>query len=206
VLPILPVSVVTYLPVCTVIDLAGVAALMAEHDENVVRKDFTPSEKVASAEAIGEGERAEAKKRQGRAGRDRSGKLPERSKGETRDKVATKVGMSGRTLEKATAVVDAARKDPALQPLVEEMDRTGKVNGVYQKIAALPQETGVPAPSPPVGTIAQAQEWLDGPFMLQARQWLDRLKADEAVAFINDLQILVDGLRECLASRRKGTR
>jgi len=42
--------------------------------------------------------------------------------------------MSGRTLEKAKAVVEAAREDPSLQPVVEEMDSTGKVNPAFEKV------------------------------------------------------------------------
>jgi len=41
-----------------------------------------------------------AKERQAHGG-PRSGKLPERSKGDTRDKVAKYTGVSGRTMEKA---------------------------------------------------------------------------------------------------------
>jgi hypothetical protein len=66
------------------------------------------------------------------AGGKASGKLPQASAGRTRDKVAEAVGMSGRTYEKARAVVEAAEADPAAAPLVEEMDRTGKVNPAFQ--------------------------------------------------------------------------
>ncbi len=38
------------------------------------------------------------------------GKLPEGSKGDTRDKVGAAVGMSGRTHEKAKAVVEPPRQ------------------------------------------------------------------------------------------------
>jgi ParB-like chromosome segregation protein Spo0J len=111
--------------------------LRAEHDENVCRKDFTPSEKVAIARAIEERERAQAARRK-RAGTNQytepSGKLPEGSRGDTRDKVAAKVGMSGRTLDKAKAVVEAAEQDPGLVPVVEDMDRTGKVDPAFQKV------------------------------------------------------------------------
>jgi hypothetical protein len=80
-------------------------------------------------------ERARAKERQGRKGQPRSGKLPEHEgAGDTRDKVADAVGMSPRTYEKAKKVVEAAEADPALAPVVEEMDRTGKVDPSFQEV------------------------------------------------------------------------
>src|SRR5262249_55670909 len=62
------------------------------------------------------------------------GNLPPTDSGKTRDKAAETVGMSGRTYEKAKAVVEAAEKDPTLKPVVEEMDRTGKVDPAYRKV------------------------------------------------------------------------
>jgi hypothetical protein len=41
--------------------------------------------------------------------------------------------MSATNLEKAEAVVEAAAADPALAPIAEEMDRTGKVDPAYRK-------------------------------------------------------------------------
>lgn len=64
--------------------------------------------------AIEERERAAAKKRQREHGKtapgrpNTRGKFPPVSTGEARDKVAAAVGMSARTLKKATAVVEAA--------------------------------------------------------------------------------------------------
>ena len=40
------------------------------------------------------------------------GKLPSFNAGQTRDKVAASTGMSGRTLEKASEVVEAAEAEP----------------------------------------------------------------------------------------------
>ena len=59
-------------------------ALLAEHDENSCRKSFTPSEAVAIGKAIEEKVRAQAKERQGRPGKKRSGNLPEHARGDTR--------------------------------------------------------------------------------------------------------------------------
>jgi hypothetical protein len=129
-------------------DVAEAADLLrAERDENTCRKDFTPSEAVAIGEALEQWEHAKAKQRQ-EAGTNQhtepSGKLPEASKGQTRDKAAEAVGMSGRTYEKAEAVVEAAAKEPELWLVVEEMDRTGKVDHAFKKvmrIAARPKTT-----------------------------------------------------------------
>jgi ParB family chromosome partitioning protein len=120
--------------------------LKAERDENTCRKDFTPSEAVAIGRALEELEREQARARQRatRAARGRKvgaaqggGKLPPPSggRGKTRDRVAEAVGMSGRTYEKARKVVEAAEADPAILPLVEDMDRTGKVDPAYKKVA-----------------------------------------------------------------------
>ena len=47
----------------------------------------------------------------------------------TRDAVGASVGMSGKTYEKAKAVVEAARAEPEkYEPLVEQMDTSGKVD------------------------------------------------------------------------------
>jgi ParB-like chromosome segregation protein Spo0J len=127
-------------------------AIRAEFTENTCRKDFTPSEAVRIAKAIEERERVQAKARQAHAGPNTGkgkkgsalGKLPEAVKGRTRDKVAEATGMSPRTYEKAKAVVDAADANPALLPILEEMDATGKVDRAFKKV----QATKKPAPSP----------------------------------------------------------
>jgi N6-adenosine-specific RNA methylase IME4 len=113
-----------------------------EFAENVVRKDFLPSELVAIKRSLEPAEREAARERQeeGRrkGGRARHGGLVENfheaDAGKTRDKIAYYARVSGRTLEKAEAVVEAAEADPSLLPLVEEMDRTGSVDGAYRKL------------------------------------------------------------------------
>jgi len=75
-----------------------------------------------------------AKERQGRR-TDLVDNSHEVGGGKTRDKVAEFNGVSGRTLDKATAVVEAAESDlKNFGHLVEEMDRTGKVKGAYRKV------------------------------------------------------------------------
>jgi ParB family chromosome partitioning protein len=122
--------------------------LQAERDENTCRKDFTPSEAVAIGAALEELEARAARGRQAKAGEavgkanrkgagKASGKLPEASggdAGQTRDRVAAAVGMSGRTYEKAKAVVAAARKAPGLAEAVKEMDATGKVDAAFKEM------------------------------------------------------------------------
>ncbi len=76
---------------------------------------------VAIAKTLEPEEKAAAKGRKAHGG-PRGGKLPSRSK--TRDKVAASTGMSGRTLEKAKAVVEAAEAEPKkFGPLAEKIDR-----------------------------------------------------------------------------------
>lgn len=117
--------------------------LRAEQDENTCRKEFTPSEKVAIGKALEELERPEAKKRQAAAG-PRAGKGKKSGsvnfsepveKGDTRDKVAAAVGMSGPTYEAAKQIVDAAEESPEeFAELQEQMDSTGKVWPAFKKL------------------------------------------------------------------------
>ena len=102
--------------------------LRGECDENVVREDFKPSEKDAIAEALEERERLAAKERAGRPGQLRSEKFSEqKEKGESRAKVAKAVGISFPSLKKIHEVCQAAEAEPEkYQPLVDEMDRTGR--------------------------------------------------------------------------------
>ena len=97
----------------TVVNLDDV--IRGELAENTARKDFTPSELVAITEAAEKRERKQAKERQ------TLGKVSPRSeKGKTRDKldkVAKPLGMSGKTLEKARAVVNAAAEFETLRPI-----------------------------------------------------------------------------------------
>lgn len=112
--------------------------IRAERDENTCREPLLPSEEVALAERIwpAEAEAAAQREQAGKAVSDEpSGNFPEGTRGDTRDRVAAAIGgPSGRTLEKAKAVVEAAKQSPALAPLVDEMDRTGKVDRAYQQL------------------------------------------------------------------------
>ena len=130
----------------TIVDLDDAGRLRAEHDENTIRQPFTPSEAVAIAAAIGDRMRTPVGKHA-----DQRDSETFAISGRTVDKAAEFVGMSGRTLEKATMVVNAAAADPELEHVVDEMDRTGKVDPAYRKITAtrtsspqVDEETGIP--------------------------------------------------------------
>lgn len=112
--------------------------LAAEHDENEVREPFRPSEAAAIAAALMPAAKAAARERM-EAGTPSA----DFSKGRAADDVARAVGMSRPTLAKATEVVEAAAGDPTLQPLVEHMDGTGKVEPAHRALRRLPH-----APTP----------------------------------------------------------
>lgn len=115
-----------------VVDIAEV--VRGEHDENAIRKAFLPSEMVAIARALEPAERRAAKERQGER-TDIRQTLPNVGKGRARDKVAAYAGVSGYTLEKAAAVVDAAEQCPQeFGDLLIKLDATQKVDGAYKEL------------------------------------------------------------------------
>jgi len=121
----------THVPV-NVVDLDQI--VRGEFAENAHRKDFTPSELVAIGEEIECLERERAKQRQGTR-TDIVANCHEVKFGRTRERTAAQLGVSGRTYEKAKAVVDAAEAEPErFGSLVEEMDRLGKVTGAHRKL------------------------------------------------------------------------
>lgn len=109
-------------------------ALIAEHDENEMRKAFTVTERVAIAEAVAE----RLGKRQGeRSDLATCGNIPTSEAGQkTRDLAAAKAGLgSGKTLEAAQSVV--AKGAPAL---VQAMDDGMVTIHAAKDIATLPPE------------------------------------------------------------------
>lgn len=115
----------------TVIDLANI--VRGEHDENVLRKDFTPSEAVAIGEALLPMEREAAKERQ--RTHEETGYVKVTDPGGALDRVASTVGMSRPTYAKAAEVVRAAEEDPArFGGLLEKMDDTGNVHGAFKEL------------------------------------------------------------------------
>ena len=121
-----------------VVPLADIAR--GEFDENAVRSDFLPSEYVAIKRALADEERRQARQRQLatlKRGDDQPVRAssPNGANGRSGDKIARAAGVSRRTMEKADAVVAAAEREPErFAGLVEEMDRTRRVDGVYRKL------------------------------------------------------------------------
>jgi len=156
--------------------------LQAEADENACRKPLTPSEAVALAEALEPLAAADAKRRQeashlngrqpgGTPRRKRrgvgGGNLPPPKPPKTRDQLGAAVGMGGRTLQKARAVVDAARQDPGAHgDLVEGMDASGKVDPAWRELRRRQGRT----PTPGVRSLAGIAQVLGG-----LRQKVERL-------------------------------
>ena len=122
----------------TVVDIKDVTRGQA--DENAVRKDLTPSEAVAIARMLEPEVKREATERHGVQVEKKpeltdGGKLPLSGAEKTRDKLGKFVGMSGRTLEKATQVVVAAQQDPEKYGrLLKKMDEKGKVDGAFREL------------------------------------------------------------------------
>jgi N6-adenosine-specific RNA methylase IME4 len=81
----------------------------------------------------------------------RSGNLPERETGDTRDKIAAGLGISGRTYEKACAIVDANDAEPEkFGGLLADMDRTGRVNGVFKRLKVIQKAEQIRNEPPPL--------------------------------------------------------
>jgi N6-adenosine-specific RNA methylase IME4 len=117
--------------------------IRGEFAENVHRKDFTPSELVAIGQEVERIERERAKTRMV-AAHASPGKLPELEKGDARDKIAAHLGISGRTYEKAKAVVEAANAEPdRFGHLIPELDRYRGVDRAYRALHCARDEARV---------------------------------------------------------------
>jgi ParB-like chromosome segregation protein Spo0J len=93
----------------------AVAALHAERDENFFRLDLSTEERLELGRRLEALEKPKAKERKTKGTNQHtepSGKLPEGSRGNTRDKVAAALGVSGKTYEKMKQVKEAAEKEP----------------------------------------------------------------------------------------------
>lgn len=132
--------------------------LQAENDENQYRKEFTISERYAMAKSLetalaeaaklrkaAKGKKSKKKADDGAAEANGSPESPtpeanghvEKSEdevGKSRDLAAKAVNLSGETYRKIGEVVEAASKNKKFEPLVEEMNATGKVNGAFKKL------------------------------------------------------------------------
>jgi ParB-like chromosome segregation protein Spo0J len=122
----------------TIVELDADKTLRAQDDENQVRKHFTPTEAVAIRDARLAREKAKAKERMESTLKQNAplGKLSPADTGKAKDKAAAGTGYSGKTVDKAAAVMEAAAADPSLEPVVKEMDETGKVDPAYRKAQA----------------------------------------------------------------------
>jgi ParB family chromosome partitioning protein len=100
----------------TFVDLKEV--IRGEFAENAHRKNFLPSEIDAIRRALLPMENAAAKERQRKHGgtapgrKKQSGQVSQGDDGRVRDKIAGFAGISGRTLTKIQAIVEAAEREP----------------------------------------------------------------------------------------------
>ncbi len=139
----------------TLIDLDNL--VRGEHDENTIRKDFTPSEAVAIWEAM---------EKYSPPGKKVS-KLDTNSE-KRRNRASKAVGISPASLSKAKQVVEAAKQEPEkYQPLLNEMDKTGRVSGVHKKLKVAKQKEEInkeppPLPKGPFRVIAVDPPWTYG--------------------------------------------
>lgn len=117
----------TEIPV-TIVPLAEI--LRGEYAENFHRQDVTPTEAVAIGRALEE----LVKTPEGRPPKETSENYASLPQGRTYDKVGEYVGMSGRTYEKAKAVVEAAEADPeTFGDLPQRMDNEN-VDSPYREL------------------------------------------------------------------------
>ena len=145
---------------------------LGETDENVVRKNFLPSEIVAVARVLEPKELEAAKERQREHGKTAPGKkaitgvkFTQVIIRKTRNKMAAHAGVSWLTLKKAMEIVEASEREPKKYgAFVEEMDRTGRVNGVYRKLKVQRQVEAIrkepkPLPTGPFRTVVIDPPW-----------------------------------------------
>jgi N6-adenosine-specific RNA methylase IME4/ParB-like chromosome segregation protein Spo0J len=137
----------------TIVDLAEI--VRGESDENFERQDFTLSEAVSIKRAIEPLIKKEAKARQVEGGK-LKGKASAnlaRAKGTARDIVAKRTGKARTSLAKAEELVRAREADPGnefLAKLLEDMDRTGSVNGPHSRLKVSQQSAIIRAEPPPL--------------------------------------------------------
>ena len=123
----------THIPV-TIVPLDDI--VRGELAENAERKDFLPSEIDAIRRALEPIEKAAAEQRM------KAGTPAKVSQGSGRvtDKTGALAGVSGRTVEKIAAVVAAAEAEPEkFGHLIEEMDKTGKVDRAHKQLSRPPR-------------------------------------------------------------------
>jgi ParB/RepB/Spo0J family partition protein len=119
-----------------------------EFAENAHRKDFLPSEIDAIRRVIEPIEKAAAKGRMSEAGKGAKVSQPSRAT----DKIGSFAGVSGRTVEKIAAVVEAAETEPQrFGHLLEELDRHRGVDRAYRALGRARDEQRVLSLAPQPG-------------------------------------------------------
>lgn len=128
----------------TKVNLAEI--VRGELAENTARKDFLPSEIEAIRRALEPSEKGAAKERE------TLGKLcPGSETGKTRDKIAAFAGVSGETVRKIAAIVEAAEAEPEkYAKLAADMDRTGRVDGPFKRLKVMRQAEAIRREPPPL--------------------------------------------------------
>jgi N6-adenosine-specific RNA methylase IME4 len=120
-----------------------------EANENMVRLDFSPSERVALERTIN----AELGRRQG-ARTDLGQDLARSEDHRVAKESARLAGFGNReTARQARAVVEAAERAPEIfGRLVEDMDRSGRVGGSYRRLIVAQKAEAIAAEPPPLPT------------------------------------------------------
>ncbi len=133
-------------------------ALRAEVEGNVTRKDFSQSELAEIQSVILDHWTAVRKQRQGARTDLTSTQVavevgkPKRVEN-THEQVAKLFGESEHTTRKRLAIVDAARAEPErFSKLVADMNRTGRIAGVYRRLSIIQQGERMRAAPPPLPT------------------------------------------------------
>lgn len=103
--------------------------LRGEADENIVRLDLLPSEKLAISNELWEREQQEAKERKARPGQAREEKFSPQEIGKTRDKVAKAIGWSGPTLEKARYIQASGK-----QEFIDRLDSGEGIDRIHREL------------------------------------------------------------------------
>lgn len=108
--------------------------VLGELAENQMRKGFLPSEISSIADEVEELERGFARQRMlsglKTGNRRKCIEIATSERGRTRDKLARRFGISGRTLDKIRQIMRSDFED-----LKAELDETGRVNGLYLKLS-----------------------------------------------------------------------
>jgi len=171
---------------------------LGEVTENTQRKGFTVSEMVAINRTLGPGVRSEAEVRI-KAG-EPCGKLPQ---GKSRDIVGSYAGVSGRTLEKAEAIVEAAERQPDLyQSILEKVnndtisiDRAFKIVTIKEKQQRNKENGSPPLPEGVYDVVYADPPWrydYNGSLRGKADIHYPTLKIDEITAIPIDQHIAED--------------